>query len=106
MTTTIKISETGEVRELECVIDGQDILADVMAGCGESVEVEDADFLVDTAKDAEWWAEWARIEELVHAAYAEADEAVRAEDEQLSIDWGHDMEELHLRECALYGIEA
>lgn len=103
--TTIKSNESGSIRELECVIDGSDILSDVMGGSGISRDVEDADFVVDEDSELDWWERWARREELISYEREEADEETIAADDQLIADWGYDMETLQDKECELFGID-
>ena len=103
--TTIKNLETGEIVEVQCIIDGEDILADVMGNSGISRVAEDADFVVTDSCEMEWWIEWARIEELVCEARKGADDETVAKHDEIIDDYCYDMETLHEKSCELYGIE-
>lgn len=103
--TTIKNITTGEITELECIVDGQDILADVLAGAGvQYVPVNEGGewaFALDSG-DVEWWKRWAEREERITAAYEDASEDERRAYEQAVSDWGHDYEKLQdMQEVAL-----
>jgi len=89
--TTVVIESTNEARELECIVEGIDILADVMGGAGCSQDA-DGRMYVATDDDADWWVRWASREEAICAAYDEADEDTRRAYEEAIIGNGHDME--------------
>ena len=105
MSTDIKNTTTGEIIELECIVDGQDILDDVLAGAGVTYVATDEDgswaFALEDG-DVDWWRRWAEREERIAAAYEDANEAERKAYEQAINDWGHDYERLQdLQEVAL-----
>ena len=100
--TSVKNLTTGEVVELECVVCGIDILADVMGGSGvehggEHWAMEDDDVL--------WWTRWAEREERICSAYDEADDDTRRAYEEAIVRWGHDMEALQDEQERVLGIE-
>lgn len=99
--TTIKNTETSEITTIECIVDGIDILADVMGGTG--VERDEDGFLLDS-DDIDWWARWAEREERIADAYADADDQMREEYEQAINEWGHDMEALQDEQERVLGI--
>lgn len=99
--TDIKNVETSEITCIECIVDGIDILADVMGGAG--IESDDDGFLLDS-EDIEWWTHWAEREERITDAYKQADKATRTECEQAVIEWGHDMEALQDEQERVLGI--
>lgn len=105
MAVKIKNTETGAIEELSCVIDGIDILADVMGGSGvERDYTEDGMVYLLDEYGIEWWRTWAENEQAIHAAREDAcKEAVEADDALIS-DFGYDMELLQEKEMALFGI--
>lgn len=105
MSTKIKNTTTGEITELACIIEGQDILADVMGGAGvpqvPANEGGDWAFGLEDG-DVEWWSRWAEREERIVSAYEDASEDERKAYERAISEWGHDYERLQdLQEVAL-----
>lgn len=102
---TIKNTTTGEIIEVTCIADGQDILADVMGGSGipvtaltdEEVAAIDSPnapewaYALD-ANEAAWWTRWAAREERILAAYEDASEDERRACEEAISDWTNDPE--------------
>lgn len=79
--TTIYNTTTGEIAELSCIIDGVDILDDVMGNYGvDTVQpFDDTEWLFALpGEEIEWWAAWAEREERIQSALEETDEATRA----------------------------
>lgn len=99
--TTITVTETAQTINAECIIDGIDILADVMGGCG--VEQDERGFVLDS-EQADWWVRWAEREERIATAYAQADEETRAEYERAIVNLGYDMEALQDEQESILGI--
>lgn len=104
---TIKNTTTGEITEITCIVDGADILADVMGGSDipvtaltdEEVAANDSPnapewaYALD-ADEADWWTRWAEREERIAAAYEDANEDERRAYEEAINDWGSDLEAL------------
>lgn len=87
MATTIKNTETGEILDLECIVDGVDILADVIGGSG--FDADDEGWLMDS-HDVSWWARWAEREERITAAYEDATDEAKAACQKAVDEWSHD----------------
>lgn len=117
---TIKNTTTGEIIEMSCIIDGADILSDVLGGCGvEIVTLSDADIdkqieagstnasewahALDS-DDVAWWERWCRREERISEAYEDATEEQRKAYEQAIIDYSEDMERMQDAEELALGI--
>ncbi len=103
--TSITIESNNKSLALECIVDGVDILADVMGGCGVEHDVNGR-FYLPTEDDFDWWQRWAEREERICAAYAEADDETRIEYEDAVCDFGYDMEVLQDKLETVLGIIA
>lgn len=103
--TTIKSDKGGYVREADLRDEvGQDVLIDIMGNSGCTV-VDGNIVYVDTDDDVDWWADWARREQLIWQARDEADDEQVAADDRLIDELGYSMEDLQMAECKLFGIE-
>lgn len=97
----IKNTDTGEVVEIRCMLDGVDIMGDTL---GESGVPYDDGWLLDTG-DIGWWRDWARREELIFDALDHAtDEQIEAFNEAAE-RWTGDLGELQLGLAKALGIE-
>lgn len=119
--TTIKNTTTGEILDMACIVEGVDILADVLGGCGvESVALSEDDIekqikagSTNTSESAfaleddevDWWQRWAEREERITEAYEEAGEEVRKAYEIAISEYGYDMEALQDEQERILGIE-
>lgn len=106
--TTIKVTDTNEVRTLSLVSNGYDYLADVLGPMtyeGSGIMVgEDTDF--EMSEEAfDWWADWSAREERINEALDNASKETLEEHVRLIDDYCTDMEELQRQECELLGIE-
>ena len=106
MTTTIKSTESGRIYTAELPTPSGDMLPDIMGNSGIELSLDDAARLeVPTDEEAEWWVHWAETEQRIWEARDEADDATKAEDDELIDMFGSDMGTLQWRECELFGIE-
>jgi len=97
----VKNTDMGEVVEIRCMVDGVDIMGDML---GESGVPYDDGWLLDTG-DIEWWRDWARREELIHDTLEDAtDEQVKAYIEATG-RWTGDLGEFQLGLAKALGIE-
>lgn len=107
---TIKNTTTGEILELACIVEGQDILADVMAGSGVETTcpwAEEGDTTSAFALDEDevrWWTRWARREERIAEAYADANEEERRAYEEAVDAYSYDFEAQQDAEEAALGL--
>ena len=104
MATYIHNTDDNQVYCLECIVDGVDILGDVIGGSLTPDRSDDQGWLMGT-DEMEWWRRWAEREERICAAYAEADEDTRAEYERAIIGNGHDLELLQDVQERVLGID-
>lgn len=89
MTTKIKNTSTNEITELECIIDGINILNDVL--CGFGFDCDDEGWLMKE-DDIAWWERWTKREERLASAYKEATEAERKAYEEATNDYDWDLD--------------
>lgn len=101
--TTIFVTDEGGVREFGCVIDGQNVLNDVMGGCGVQPH-HTCDFQC-TASEADWWERWAELEERINDALDGADALTLERHSMLVDEFGYDLGLLHEKEVELLGID-
>lgn len=87
--TEIRNTTTDELVEIECMIDGTDIILDVMGGVGVD---HDGEHFAMADDEIDWWRRWAAREERICDAYASADATARKAYEQAIDSWGYDME--------------
>lgn len=99
--TNIKNTTTGEIIEAGCIIDGINILDDVMGDSG--IEHDGEGFLLEDDEVA-WWLRWAEREERIYTAYQDANEDERRECEKAIEEWGHDFEALQDAEEVALGL--
>lgn len=107
---TIYNTDTREIIEAACIVDGQDILADVMGNSGlETIQpwADEGDttwaFALD-ADEAAWWIRWAEREERIAAAYEDANEEQRLAYERAVDEYGYDFEAQQDAEEAALGL--
>ena len=105
---TIYDTTTGEVHDVTLIVDGQDIMSDVIGSCHESSEWIAAPDGIDWAMPADaaaWWVRWADLEERINDALDGADALTLERHARLVDEYGHDMGLLHDKEMELLGIE-
>jgi hypothetical protein len=106
MTTIIKSTESGRIYTAELMTPSGDALPEIMEGSGIEISRDDgAPFEVPTDEEAEWWVHWAETEELIGDARENADDAMKAKDDELIDEFDGDFETLQWHECELFGIE-
>ena len=87
----IKNTANNTITELDYIVDGTDMLGDVLGNYGFTYD--DDGWLLDS-HDIEWWTRWARREEAINAAYEKADEDTRERYHKAVVDSGSDLEVL------------
>lgn len=87
--TEIRNTTTDQLVEIECIVDGIDIIADVMGGAGVD---HDGERFAMAEDEIEWWTRWAAREERICGAYEIADASTRKMYEQAIDEYGYDME--------------
>ena len=116
--TTIKITETNDIRTLELMSDnGVDFFADVLGpltvdpddydGNGVTICTDpdvDAEFVMSD-DEFDWWEAWCEREERIADALEHATDEQLVEHASIIDEYGHDFEELQRHECELLGIE-
>lgn len=99
--TEIRNTTTDELVEIECIIDGIDIIADVMGGTGVD---HDGEHFAMAEDEIDWWTRWAAREERIADAYGNADASTRVVYEQAISEYGYDMELLQDEQERILGL--
>lgn len=101
MSTRILDTSTGATIDLGCILDGIDVLGDVLAGSGYE---EGPDGWIMGARDVRFWTTWSAREERIHEAYQVASCETRAALESAVSEYGYDMETLQDIQESVLGI--
>ncbi len=99
--TEIRNTTTDELVEIECIIDGTDIIADVMGNSGVD---HDGEHFAMAEDEIDWWTRWAAREERICDAYESADASTRKMYEQAICEYGYDMELLQDKQEQALGL--
>ncbi len=102
--TTIYAIDTDTIHETEFIVNGQDVLADIMGNNGATHDYgHDCDFAM-TEEDALWWIRWVKREErIIEACGGVTDEQKSAMAEAVDI-YSADMEAMQDAEERILGI--
>ena len=105
--TYLENQRDGEITAAECIVNGVDILQDVMGGLGFEMTPYGGSFavVVQNSNEVDWWLHWARNEELISQAYGDATDEQRRACEVAISDWGHDLQALQEVQAQILGIE-